>query len=112
GLLEWGPLKSVFGATMGRYGLHLIFLFFVRHHLHAHYMDFALIGINVGVQNHVVAFMTLHGFRVHDLPTLLVLVSSERTTVIADGALDVFRLGRFLFLIAGAHLAATHAPAA
>src|SRR5580698_2790789 len=50
---------------------------FSLHHLHAHDVDGTLVRIDMGAQLHVVAFVSLHRLRVHDVPALAVFVVDE-----------------------------------
>src|SRR5579872_4624186 len=50
-------------------------------HFHAHYVNCTLVGIDVSAELHVMAFMALQFFRVHDVPALLVFVVDERILI-------------------------------
>src|SRR5271155_479828 len=46
-------------------------------HLDTHYMDGALVGINVSAQLHVMSFVALELFGIHHIPALAVFVVDE-----------------------------------
>src|SRR6266567_2674762 len=70
--------------------LHGSLFFHCLHHFDAHYVDGALVRINMCAKLDVMSFVSLKRFRIHNVPALLVSVIKERDLVAFsfDGALQ------------------------